>query len=198
MIKISKEEFHAHHVYSESGETFETERAWFKHGELLGVVMQGNSKGDWRFVALAENPIGVFRAIDADIGLATEQAATDSLFRCLDMVVDLMAQPVFAGKDPATLATWAKATLFALYKSREPGARRESVLKARQEKLAQAERAAAAGGPAAEEKLGRLRNRLDRCTCELNTLISASCKEAANFRPWRIAPDPAHERQARE
>ena len=59
-----------------------TEKAWFRCGEHLGIVLVDNIDHDWSFVALA-NIGGQFRGVDIGASLPTQEAATGALAKSL-------------------------------------------------------------------------------------------------------------------
>jgi hypothetical protein len=77
MIEISESEFHQHPVFSLKLPTT-TEKRWFKHDRLLGVVVFDNIDNDWAWAALAEADDGKWRAFDVDHSLASADEAAQA------------------------------------------------------------------------------------------------------------------------
>jgi hypothetical protein len=80
VIRITEQEFASHNIYhGPFGQVFTTERAWFKCGVRLGIVLLDNVDKDWSFVALEKDQGGVFRAFDVGTSFPTEETATEAL-----------------------------------------------------------------------------------------------------------------------
>jgi hypothetical protein len=78
MIEISKSEFHRHPVSCLDLPVI-TEKRWFKHDRLLGVVAFDNVDNDWSWAALAEADDGKWRAFDVETSLNSQDAAVKAL-----------------------------------------------------------------------------------------------------------------------
>jgi hypothetical protein len=84
MISISEQEFRTSPVFN-VGVAPVTERAWFRCGEHLGIVLIDNVDHDWSFVALAKVG-GQFRGVDIGASLPTQEVATRALAEALRAV----------------------------------------------------------------------------------------------------------------
>jgi hypothetical protein len=78
MIEISQIEFDQHPVLNMRLPTV-TEKRWFKHEGLLGIVLLDNVDNDWAWVALAEADDGKWRAFDVGHSLTSADVAAQAL-----------------------------------------------------------------------------------------------------------------------
>lgn len=78
MIEITRAEFYQHSVIN-MNLPVTTEKRWFKHDKLLGVVVLDNVDNDWGWAALAEADDGKWRAFDVGHSLTSAGAATKAL-----------------------------------------------------------------------------------------------------------------------
>ena len=84
VISISEQEFRTYPIFY-VGIAPVTEKAWFRCGEHLGIVLVDNVDHDWSFVALAKVG-GQFRGVDIGASLTTQEAATRALAEALRAV----------------------------------------------------------------------------------------------------------------
>jgi len=59
---------------------YTTEKAWYRHENLLGVVLLDNIDNDWSFVALSKQE-GSYKAFDVETSFPTQEEATAALQR---------------------------------------------------------------------------------------------------------------------
>ena len=75
-------------IHSMSPPGITTEKVWFKHNDLLGIVLLDNIDKDWSFVALAPDarkPLGLaFRCFDVGVSFKTPQLAEAALASAFD------------------------------------------------------------------------------------------------------------------
>lgn len=82
MKKITKDEFKAlTPPYPQFGMT--TERGWYQHASLLGIVLLDNIDHDWSFVALGKDSDGTYRAFDSGVNHPSYEAAETALEKVL-------------------------------------------------------------------------------------------------------------------
>lgn len=79
MIEISREEFDSLDI-ARMG--FFPERAWYKSTvlNLAGTIVKDPFDKDWSWVLLAEDPDGVYRYIDGEVSLTSQEDAENALF----------------------------------------------------------------------------------------------------------------------
>jgi hypothetical protein len=88
MIKVTEAEFNSRQIMRRASSVEATdlpnfeERAWYAHGDRLGIVLWDNIESDWAFVALQDRGDG-FKACSADVGFATIEAAEEALSKTL-------------------------------------------------------------------------------------------------------------------
>ena len=67
---------------STSTQQFTTEKAWYRHDNLLGVVLLDNIDNDWSFVALSKQE-GSYKAYEVETSFPTQEEATAALERAV-------------------------------------------------------------------------------------------------------------------
>lgn len=68
-------------AYSMNG--LATEKYWFRHGAMLGVVLFDNVDKDWSWVALGQDQHGIFCAFDFGVSNSTSAEAVMKLQKVL-------------------------------------------------------------------------------------------------------------------
>jgi len=68
---------------STSTQPFTTEKAWYRQGDLLGVVLLDNIDNDWSYVALSKQG-GSYKAFEVETSFQTQEQATAALQETLD------------------------------------------------------------------------------------------------------------------
>lgn len=81
MEEISQEAYSKYPCAKPPGAVF-TEKQWFQHEHLLGVVVFDHD-GEWAWVVLAKHDDGRYRAIDYGASLSTKSVAVGELGKAL-------------------------------------------------------------------------------------------------------------------
>jgi hypothetical protein len=79
MTEITQEEFSKYDVVKPGSNPFTTEMAWFKHGDMLGIVLLDKTDHDWSFVALEQDADGRYRGFDLGVSRPSKDAARSDL-----------------------------------------------------------------------------------------------------------------------
>lgn len=79
IIEISRDEFESLEI---DRQAFFPERAWFKSTELdlAGTIIRDPIDKDWSYVLLAKEEDGIYRYIEGEVSLLTQQDAESKLF----------------------------------------------------------------------------------------------------------------------
>jgi len=79
VIEISREEFD-NFAIARSG--FFSERAWYRSTELdiVGTVVRDSIDKDWAYVLLSKDEDGIYRCVDVETSLTSQQEATTKLY----------------------------------------------------------------------------------------------------------------------
>ena len=91
MIEIKQSEFEQYPVFGGPnlikelyGVQATSERFWFKHDDMLGIVLFDNIDGDWSMIALAKDNVGVYRGFEVACSYRTAAAAKRALRQVLE------------------------------------------------------------------------------------------------------------------
>jgi hypothetical protein len=90
--EITKEQFYAYKVFKRETPGF-TEKAWFKHGHALGVILL-DEEGLWGMVALAKDESGQYRAVYPAANFETMRQAKDKLLTTTTLIKDQAVMPM--------------------------------------------------------------------------------------------------------
>lgn len=84
-LEISKEQFHSiANLDPPPSQVFTTERAWFQHGDMLGVVLHDNVDHDWSFVVLARDLSEQHRCFNLGTDYQSQDQATRAMLAILN------------------------------------------------------------------------------------------------------------------
>ena len=75
-------------IHSQSPLGLTTEKFWYSHGELLGIVLLDNVDHDWSFVALANDLRNSFRCYDVGTSFRTPELAQAALATAFEIGPD--------------------------------------------------------------------------------------------------------------
>jgi hypothetical protein len=80
-VRLSKQEFDDYPSFKGPIPWYE-ERAWFRHGETLGIVIFDRADQDWAFVVMRQNKdmADLYCAVDLGTGFTSETETTEVLF----------------------------------------------------------------------------------------------------------------------
>jgi hypothetical protein len=85
MIELSEEQFDAFPVYRDAMPWLK-ERRWFRHNDMLGILIFDEADQDWSFVALARDESGIYRGFDLGTSFGSASEAIASLEKAIGLI----------------------------------------------------------------------------------------------------------------
>lgn len=78
MKELTKEEFETFHVVRMQSNGMFTEKRWYHHNNMLGIIIFDHDN-EWAIVVLAQNEEKLYCAVDTNVGFKTQDIAIENL-----------------------------------------------------------------------------------------------------------------------